>query len=141
MTTNTSRRFAAARWKIFRARSLAEFERHERTLRTAAASGIAEAWYVLFDAYRARRPCRDARASALQLFEHGDEDDRIALALDCIYANRFGTPNQQRRRGFDPALGLGALERRARAGEVASMYWLARVLRLGGPIRRNERRS
>jgi TPR repeat protein len=140
-SSSRSRRYAEARWKIFRARSARELERWARALREVADAGVAEAWYVLFAAYRMHRLRSAARACAEKLLEHGDEDDRIGLALDCIYADRYGTHAQQRRGGFDVALGLRALERRAREGEPASMYWLARVLDFGGPIRRDAKRS
>jgi TPR repeat protein len=134
-------RYAEARWRIFRARSHAEFARFESVLREVAAAGEPEAWYVLFDAYRARKNHPKARECAERVLELGNEDDRIALALDCIYSDRTGTRAQQRRRGFDPKLGLRALETRARAGELASMYWLAHALRFGGPVRRDVQKS
>jgi TPR repeat protein len=134
-------RYERARSKMFLARSKSEFERWERDVREAAEGGIAEAWHSLFDAWRRRKSRLRARQCAEKMFEHGDEDDVIGLALDCIYEDWCGTLLQQRRPGFDPRLGLAGLERRARMGEVPSMYWLSQAHAFGGPIPRNDRRA
>ncbi len=134
-------RFAEARWKIWRARSKSEYVRWLATIQEAADSDVAEAWETLFDVHRKAGRRRLARTCLEKVFETAPADDAIFVANECIYEGRFGSKAQQRRRGFDPKLGLAELERRARAGEVDAMAWLAHAYHFGGPIRRDPRKE
>jgi TPR repeat protein len=126
---------------LFRARSRAKFDQWAKVMRSIAEFGFVDAWFALCLAYAEKKRLREARVCALQFFEHAHEEGVLELALLCIFEDRNGTQEQQRRKGVDPKLGLRLLNERASAGSTEAQFGLSVVYDFGGPVRRDTRKA